>query len=81
VQLNKPGLVMYRLVQNVVEELAWGYRPVLDASVTNTEVISRDCATQSPLVPGVVYGLWYWAVDNYGKPNQLALVNVTIPGP
>jgi hypothetical protein len=65
-------------VQDVVQELAWGYRPVFDITANNTESVSRNCNNKALLQPGTAYGLWYRAIDNYGKSTQLYLSEVTV---
>lgn len=75
--VNRPALVRYSLVRNVVDVLATGMFPVFDTSYTYNVSISRDCSGVQ-LVPGTAYGLWYNATDIYGAGSALRMLSAAL---
>jgi len=75
--VNRPALVRYQLVRNVVEVLAWGVYPVYDPACVYNVTVSRDCSGVQ-LVPGTAYGIWYNATDVYGAASPLRMLSQTL---
>lgn len=76
-QTTKPGLVQWRLVEQVTHVVANGLMAVTDASLTYTVPISRKCSGQQ-LVPATAYALWYNMTDIYGTQTDVSILKVTL---
>lgn len=76
-QTTKPGLVMWRLVEQVTRVIASGLVAVGDASLAYTVPVSRKCSGQQ-LVPGTAYALWYNMTDIYGTETDVSILKITL---
>eukprot|EP00879_Flechtneria_rotunda_P000373 GHRR01000465.1.p1 GENE.GHRR01000465.1~~GHRR01000465.1.p1 ORF type:complete len:1109 (+),score=342.16 GHRR01000465.1:4020-7346(+) len=76
-QISKPGLVQWRLVEQVKIEIANGYLAVADSSQELSISISRKC-TGEQLVPSTSYALWYNMTDIYGTSIPHAIMEITL---
>ncbi|KAF6259840.1 hypothetical protein COO60DRAFT_964595 [Scenedesmus sp. NREL 46B-D3] len=76
-QTTKPGLVQWRLVEQVTVEIANGYVAVRDASATQQVAVSRKCNGQQ-LVPGTAYAMWYNMTDVYGHTTDISILKVVM---
>lgn len=74
---TKPGLVQWRLVEQVTRVIANGLMAVADASLVYTVPVSRKCSGQQ-LVPGTAYALWYNMTDVYGAQTDVSILKVTL---
>jgi hypothetical protein len=77
VQTTKPGLVMWRLVEQVTHVIASGFMAVADSALTYTVPISRKCSGQQ-LVPGTAYALWFNMTDIYGTQTDVSILKITL---
>lgn len=78
-QTSKPGLVQWRLVQQVTQVIAFGLEVVPDASLRQVVTVSRQCSG-GQLVPGTEYAMWFNMTDIYGtrsKP-EYSILQVTL---
>jgi hypothetical protein len=76
-QTTKPGLVQWRLVEQVTHVIANGLMAVTDASLTYTVPVSRKCNGQQ-LIPGTAYALWYNMTDIYGTMTDVSILKITL---
>ncbi|WIA19459.1 hypothetical protein OEZ85_004073 [Tetradesmus obliquus] len=76
-QTSKPGLVQWRLVEQVTVEIANGYVAVPDASAEQQVAVSRKCNGQQ-LVPGTAYAMWYNMTDVYGHTTDISILKVVM---
>jgi len=76
-QTTKPGLVQWRLVEQVTQVIANGLLAVADASLTYTVPISRKCSGQQ-LTSGTAYALWYNMTDEYGTQTDVSILKITL---
>lgn len=76
-QTSKPGLVLWRLVEQVKVEIANGYVPVRDASLQHEVAVSRKCSGEQ-LMPGTSYAMWYNMTDVYGKQTDINILKVVL---
>eukprot|EP00878_Enallax_costatus_P024605 GHUV01026275.1.p1 GENE.GHUV01026275.1~~GHUV01026275.1.p1 ORF type:complete len:221 (+),score=49.14 GHUV01026275.1:208-870(+) len=76
-QTSKIGLVMWRLVEQVVVEIANGYVAVRDSSVINTVKVDRKCSGV-PLVSGTAYALWFNMTDIYGSTTDINILQIKL---
>lgn len=76
-QTTKPGLVQWRLVEQVTQVVANGLLAVADASLTYTVPVSRKCSGQQ-LAAGTAYALWYNMTDIYGTQTDVSILKVTL---
>lgn len=76
-QTTKPGLVQWRLVEQVTQVIANGLLAVADASLTYTVPISRKCSGQQ-LTSGTAYALWYNMTDAYGTQTDVSILKITL---
>lgn len=76
-QTTKPGLVQWRLVEQVTHVIANGLMAVTDASLTYTVPVSRKCSGEQ-LVPGTAYALWYNMTDIYGTMTDVSILKITL---
>jgi hypothetical protein len=76
-QTAKPGLVQWRLVEQVTVEIANGFVAVRDASSTQQVAVSRKCNGQQ-LVPGTAYAMWYNMTDVYGRTTDISILKVVM---
>jgi hypothetical protein len=75
--VTKPGLVQWRLVEQVTRVIASGLLAVVDASRTLTLPISRKCSGEQ-LVVGTSYALWHNMTDVYGSATDVSILKVTL---
>jgi hypothetical protein len=76
-QTTKPGLVQWRLVEQVTVEIANGYVAVRDATAVQQVAVSRKCNGQQ-LVPGTAYAMWYNMTDVYGHTTDISILKVVM---
>lgn len=74
---TKPGLVQWRLVEQVTRVIANGLLAVVDPAQTLTLPISRKCSGDQ-LVPGTAYALWYNMTDIYGTMTDVSILKITL---
>jgi hypothetical protein len=74
-QTTKPGLVQWRLVEQVTVEIANGYVAVRDASAVLQVAVSRKCNGQQ-LALGTAYAMWYNMTDVYGHTTDISILKV-----
>eukprot|EP00882_Tetradesmus_deserticola_P016130 GHRQ01017208.1.p1 GENE.GHRQ01017208.1~~GHRQ01017208.1.p1 ORF type:complete len:266 (-),score=55.56 GHRQ01017208.1:285-1082(-) len=76
-QTTKPGLVQWRLVEQVTVEVANGYVPVRDPSAAQQVAVSRKCNGQQ-LVLGTAYAMWFNMTDVYGRTTDISILKVVM---
>jgi hypothetical protein len=74
---TKPGLVQWRLVEQVTHVIAKGLLAVVDASQALSVPVSRKCSGDQ-LVPGTAYALWYNMTDIYGAATDVSILKITL---
>jgi hypothetical protein len=86
--VSKPGLVRWRLVEQVKHEIAYGHTAVWDVSEHHTGggsggssarsiAVSRKCGGEQ-LVPGTSYALWYTLTDIFGATSDILILKAVL---